>query len=91
MRTPIKDEGATARERRPATRQFTGSALLALRIVPERELKMIITRLAATASWIRHPPAYKRPGTKTIPPPTPTSPESIPPMTPMTPRNSNSR
>ena len=52
MRTPIRDEGATARERRPATRQFTGSLLLALRIVPESELKMMITKLAATASWI---------------------------------------
>jgi len=57
MATPIRDEGATVTESRTAARQFTGSRLLALRIVPESELKKMITKLAATASLMFHPAA----------------------------------
>ena len=56
MATPISDAGATANERMPATRQSMESVLLAFRMVPARELKTMITRLAATASLIVHPP-----------------------------------
>ena len=55
MATPIRDAGATVEARRAAFRQFIGSSLRMLRMVPESELKMTTTRLAATASLIPHP------------------------------------
>src|SRR4028118_1937675 len=79
MATPIREDGATVRESMPAVLQSTGSSLLALRMVPERALKTMMTRLAATASFISHPPAYTSPGTHTLPPPPPRSPAQPPP------------
>jgi hypothetical protein len=55
MKTPIRDAGATVEARSAATRQSAGSSLRTFRIVPESELKTVITRLAATASLIPHP------------------------------------
>ena len=53
--TPTREAGATVEERSAALRQFMGSLLRRLRIVPESELKITTTRLAATASLMPHP------------------------------------
>jgi hypothetical protein len=50
MATSIRDAGATVEASSAAFRQFIGSSLRMLRIVPESELKMTTTKLAATAS-----------------------------------------
>jgi hypothetical protein len=53
--TPIREEGATVKEKSVAALQFTGASLRMLRSVPERALKTMMMRLAATASLMFHP------------------------------------
>src|SRR5918999_889358 len=55
--TPIRDDGATVEEKSAAALQLTGASLRMFRSVPESALKMMMTRLAATASLMLHPAA----------------------------------
>ena len=55
MATPIRDVGATVEASSAAFRQFIRSLLRMLRIVPESELKMTTTKLAATTSLTPYP------------------------------------
>src|SRR4028119_1628832 len=76
----MRDAGATARESTAVARQSTGSSLRWFLMVPERELKMTITRLAATASLISQPAASTSVGRRRIPPPPPARPPPPPPF-----------
>jgi hypothetical protein len=53
--TPIREDCATAREKSAAALQITGASPRMLRSVPEKALKTMKMRLAATASLMFHP------------------------------------